>query len=135
MVLHRRVAIASLLVGSMTLALSAHAVELNGVWASDLALCGKIFAKKGNRLEFDPLSDFYGSGFIIEQNRIRGKIADCTIKSRREDAGMVQLSAACSTDVAVEDLEFSLKVINEDTLGRIYPGTAAMQVNFHRCRS
>jgi hypothetical protein len=111
----------------------AHAIELNGTWASDPALCGKIFVKNGSEVGFGPLSDLYGSGFIIEGNRIRGKIARCTIKSRKEDGATVHLTASCSTNVAVEEMEFSLKIIDDNTLGRIYPGMSAMQVNFHRC--
>jgi hypothetical protein len=30
-------------------------------------------------------------------------------------------------------MEFSLKIIDGNTLGRVYPGMSAMQVNFHRC--
>src|SRR5205807_7327223 len=110
------------------------AVELNGVWSSDPALCDKIFIKKGKQVAFSPLSDLYGSGFIIDGNRIRGKIARCTIKSRKEEGSTIQLSATCSTTIAAEQMDFSLKVIDDNTLGRVYPAMSAMQVNFHRCR-
>jgi hypothetical protein len=30
-------------------------------------------------------------------------------------------------------MEFSLKIIDDNTLGRLYPGTTAMQVDYHRC--
>jgi hypothetical protein len=116
------------------IAAPAHADELSGVWASDPALCGKIFSKNGNRLAFAPLSDFYGSGFIIEGNRIRGKMATCTIKSRREEGATAHLSATCSTEIAAEDMQFTLKLINDDMIGRLYPGEAAMEVDFHRCK-
>jgi hypothetical protein len=133
MMTFRRVAGAALLTGCALLAGEAQAIELSGVWASDAELCGKIFTKKGKQVVFGPLSDLYGSGFIIEGNRIRGKIARCTIKSRKEDGGTIHLSATCSTTIAAEDLEFRLKIIDDNTLGRLYPGTTAMQVDFHRC--
>ena len=129
----RRFAAATLLMGSALVAFEARAVDLNGRWASDTALCDKIFTKKGKQIAFDPLSDFYGSGFIIEGNRIRGKIARCTIKSRKEDGATIQLAAECSTSIAPQELEFSLKVIDDNTVGRLHPGSSAMQVNFHRC--
>jgi hypothetical protein len=30
-------------------------------------------------------------------------------------------------------MEFSLKVIDDNIVGRVYPGVSAMQVDFHRC--
>ena len=129
----RRLAAATLLIGSALAAYDARAVDLNGLWASDTALCDKIFTKKGKQIAFNPLSDFYGSGFIIEGNRMRGKIARCTIKSRKEDGATIQLAAQCTTSIAPQELDFSLKVIDDNTVGRLYPGVSAMQVNFHRC--
>jgi hypothetical protein len=129
----RRLLAAALAIGPGFLVAPARAVELNGAWASDPSLCGKIFVKNGSQVGFGPLSDLYGSGFVIEGNRIRGKIASCIIKSRKEDGATVHLTASCSTNVAVEEMEFSLKIIDDNTLGRIYPGMSAMQVNFHRC--
>ena len=128
-----RTAGAALLMGAVLVAFEAQAIDLNGVWASDAALCDKIFTKKGKQVTFGPLSDLYGSGFIIEGNRIRGKIARCTIKSRKEEGSTIRLSATCSTTIAAEQMEFSLKVIDDNTLGRVYPGVSAMQVDFHRC--
>jgi hypothetical protein len=129
-----RIAGAALLLAGALLASGAQALDLNGVWASDPALCDKIFTKKGKQVAFSPLSDLYGSGFIIEGSRIRGKIARCTIKSRKEEGSTIQLSATCSTTIAAEQMDFSLKVIDDNTVGRVYPGISAMQVNFHRCR-
>ena len=111
----------------------AHAIDLNGTWASDPELCNKIFIKKGKQTSFTPLSDLYGSGFIIDGNRIRGKVARCTIKSRKQDGDTTLLSATCSTIIAAQDLEFSLKAVDDNTVSRTYPGSTAMRVDFHRC--
>jgi|ERR1700747_1137235 hypothetical protein len=133
MIFHKLLGGASFLIGAALFVAPAHAIELTGVWATDAALCGKIFTKKGKQVAFGPLSDLYGSGFIIEGNRIRGKIARCTIKSRKQEGETMHLSARCSTTIAAEDMEFSLKIIDDNTLGRLYPGTTAMQVDYHRC--
>ena len=119
--------------GAVCFAAQAQAIELNGLWSSDPALCDKIFTKKGKQVAFSPLSDLYGSGFIIDGNRIRGKIARCTIKSRKQDGDALLLAATCSTTIAAQDLEFSLKTIDDNTVSRLFPGSSAMQVNFHRC--
>lgn len=112
---------------------SAHAFDFNGMWASDPELCGKIFIKKGKQVAFAPLSDFYGSGFIIEGDRVRGKIARCKIKSRKEDGDTTHFSATCATTIAPQDLEFSLKAVNDDTVARLHAEQPAMRVDFHRC--
>jgi hypothetical protein len=119
--------------GVLCCAAPAQAIELNVHWSSDPALCDKIFIKKGKQVAFSPLSDLYGSGFIIDGNRIRGKIARCTIKSRKQDGDTLLLAATCSTTIAAQELEFSLKTIDDNTVARLFPGSSAMQVNFHRC--
>lgn len=123
----------SLLAGLLSFVTPSHAIDLNGRWTSDPALCDKIFIKQGKQIVFSPLSDLYGSGFIIDGSRIRGKVARCTIKSRKEDGDTLLLSATCSTIIAPQDLEFSLKTIDDNTVARMFPGSSAMRVDFHRC--
>jgi hypothetical protein len=123
----------ALLAGLLSFVTPAHAIDLNGSWSSDPALCGKLFMKKGKQVVFSPLSDLYGSGFIIDGNSIRGKVARCTIKSRKQDGDTVLLSATCSTIIAPQDLEFSLKTVDDNTVARLLPGSSAMRVDFHRC--
>jgi len=122
-----------LLAGLLCFAAPVQAIELNGSWSSDPALCDKIFIKKGKQIAFSPMSDLYGSGFIIDGNRIRGKVARCTIKSRKQDGDTTLLAATCSTIIAAQDLEFSLKAVDDNTVARTYPGSSAMRVDFHRC--
>jgi hypothetical protein len=129
----RLLGIPALLAGFLSLFTPAQAIDLNGMWSSDPALCDKIFVKKGKQIVFSQLSDLYGSGFIIDGSRIRGKVARCTIKSRKEDGDTVILSATCSTIIAPQDLEFSLKTVDDNTVARMIPGASAMRVDFHRC--
>jgi threonine dehydratase len=68
----------------------AHSFELNGAWANDPSICDKIFVKQNAKLAMTKDADNYGSGFIVEGNQVRGKIASCNIKSRKEDAGLVR---------------------------------------------
>ena len=110
-----------------------YAVDLTGAWATDRALCDRIFTKNQNEIGFSELSDLYGSGFIIDGNRIRGKTVRCTIKSRKEEGDSVQLSAACATTIMTSDVQFSLKMIDASTLSRHIPGIEGMQLNYQRC--
>ena len=75
----------------------AHAAELTGVWASQGDLCKLVFTKKGNEVVFTELSDLYGSGFIIDGNRIRAKAAHCTINSRKQNGDTLELNASCAS--------------------------------------
>src|SRR3954464_10021572 len=50
----------------------AQAFELTGAWASQTDLCPLVFTRKGNQVVFTELSDLFGSGFIVDGDRIRG---------------------------------------------------------------
>jgi hypothetical protein len=127
------------LAGALSLAavaaatLPAGAIELAGAWATDAGLCDKVFTKKGSQLAFAELSDLYGSGFIIEGKRIRGKAAQCTIKSQKENGAELELQASCATRVMHSDVQFNLKVIDDNSIARSFPGMQGMEVNYHRC--
>jgi hypothetical protein len=112
---------------------AANAVDLNGAWANDVAVCDKIFEKKNNTVSMTRDSDMYGSGFIIDGNQIRGKVATCTIRSRKQDGAMLHLIASCSTDVALSTVEMSLKIDSEKQMTRVFPGIPEMQMPYVRC--
>lgn len=108
-------------------------MELTGAWSTDAGLCDKVFTKKGKQLVFSELSDLYGSGFIIEGARIRGRAARCTIKSKKEEGATLELQAACATQIMHSDMQFYLKVIDDNSMARSFPGMEGMEVIYHRC--
>jgi hypothetical protein len=61
----------------------AQAFELTGAWATHTDLCSQVFTTKDGRVAYTELSELFGSGFIIDGDRIRGKAATCTIKSKK----------------------------------------------------
>jgi hypothetical protein len=111
----------------------ARAIELTGAWASQADLCKLVFEKKGNQTVFAALSDLYGSGFIISGDQIRGKSAQCRIKSRKQQGDSLELLAACATGVMTSNVPFSLKVIDDNTLSRLFPEIDGMTVRYSRC--
>lgn len=119
--------------GLSLLPCSSHAFDLNGAWATDKSVCQKIFQRKGKSISFRPESEVHGSGFIIEGNSIRGKAAKCAIKARRESGEMIYLVAGCATDIMLSDLQFSLKVVDENKLSRVFPGMEGIELSFDRC--
>ena len=112
---------------------SAHSFELNGAWANDPSICGKIFVKQNAKLAMTKDADNYGSGFIVDGNQVRGKIANCNIKSRKEEAGLVHLITSCSTDVALQTVQLSFKIDSENQITRIFPGVPEMSTSYTRC--
>lgn len=111
----------------------ANATDLNGAWANDSSVCDKIFQKKKNVISIKRDSDLYGSGFIVDGNQLRGKVAKCTIKSRKEEGQLVNLIAVCSTDIALSTVQFSLQVDGENKVTRVFPGLPEMSVSYVRC--
>ena len=88
---------------------------------------------KGKSISFRPDSEVHGSGFIVEGNSIRGKGARCAIKARRQEAEILHLIAACATDIMLSDVQFSLKVVNDNKVSRVFPGMEGIELSFDRC--
>jgi hypothetical protein len=111
----------------------AQAANIDGVWATDAAACSKIYVKSAKGIAFAKRADLYGSGFIIDGNKIRGKIASCNIKMRKQDGNTVHLIAVCSTDIAIDTMQFTLNVIDDNKVSRVFPGMPELETPYERC--
>jgi hypothetical protein len=114
----------------------AGAVELTGAWAPYADKCGKVFVRRGRakQIDFAEFSGVYGGGFIIEADQLRGKFARCKIKTRKEEGGSLNLIAGCATDIMLSNVQFVLKIVDDDNITRVFPGIEGMEVKYHRCR-
>jgi hypothetical protein len=75
-----------------------------------------------------------GSGFVIDGTQIRGKTANCKIKSRREDGDVVYLLATCASDIMLSDVQMALRVIDKDRVSRFFPGMPEVSSpDYFRC--
>jgi hypothetical protein len=112
------------------------AFELAGAWATSAEQCGKVFARKGraNQVSFTNFSGIYGGGFIAEANRLRGKFENCLIKSRKESGQNINLVVACASGIMLSNVQFFLKVLDDNTISRDFPGMEGMEVTYHRCQ-
>ena len=112
-----------------------NAFELTGAWATSADQCGKVFARKGraNQVNFTNFSGVYGGGFIAEANRLRGKFENCLIKSRKESDQTINLVVACASGIMLSNVQFFLKVLDDNTISREFPGMEGMEVKYHRC--
>lgn len=113
-------------------ALPASALDLNGAWTTGGA-CEKIFAKTENGISFRPDSDLHGSGFIVQGDIIRGRAVRCQIKSRNEKGPVNRINAICSTDIMIDKVQISYKVVNENKITRVIPGSDGFEIEFTRC--
>ena len=111
------------------------ALELTGAWAASADQCGNVFTRRGraNQVVFTERSERYGSGFIIEASRIRGKFTTCMIKARKDDGQTLNLIAGCATDIILSNVQFSLKVLDENNIVRQFPGMDGLEVRYFRC--
>lgn len=114
----------------------AFAVELTGAWAADADKCDKVFVRRGRakRIDFAQFPGVHGGGFIIDADQLKGKFVKCKIKTRKEDGQSLNLVAACASDIMLSNVQFVLKVVDDDTITRVFPGIEGMEVKYHRCR-
>ncbi|MHB8270727.1 hypothetical protein [Bradyrhizobium sp.] len=111
----------------------AQAFELTGAWASQTDLCTLVFTKKGNQIVFTELSDLFGSGFIVDGDRIRGRSTKCTIKSKKQAGDSLELSTACATSIMTSNVRFNLKIIDDNNMSRAFPEIPGMTLKYSRC--
>jgi hypothetical protein len=112
------------------------AFELAGAWATSADQCSKVFARKGraSQVNFANFSGVYGGGFIAEANRLKGKFENCSIKSRKESGQTINLVVACASGIMLSNVQFFLKVLDDNTISREFPGMEGMEVTYHRCQ-
>lgn len=118
---------------SSGMAASARAADLDGAWTNDRDNCAKVFTKQGDKITLSTNADFYGSGFVIDGNIIRGKSAICKIKSMSQKGNKIAISAACATDVMLSDTRFSVTLGPDGRLTRSFPGMPEMTMDYFRC--
>jgi hypothetical protein len=136
-VLRNLVLAAAIMTGSALLSLrESNAFELTGAWATSADQCGKVFARKGraHQVNFTKFSGVYGGGFIAEANRLKGKFENCSVKSRKESGQTINLVVACASGIMLSNVQFFLKVLDDNTISREFPGIEGMEVTYHRCQ-
>src|SRR6476620_8878908 len=126
---------AAVMLGSSIFSVAeAQAFELSGAWATHTDLCSQVFTTKDGRVVYTELSELFGSGFIIDGDRIRGRAGTCTIKSRKQEGDSLELSAACASTIMTQDVRFSLKIIDDNTISRSFAEISGMTLNYTRCK-
>jgi hypothetical protein len=76
----------------------------------------------------------YGGGFIAEADRLKGRSETCKIRSKKETDQTINMVVACASSIMLSNVQFFLKVIDDDTITREFPGMEGMEVKYHRCR-
>jgi hypothetical protein len=117
-----------------SLASAAMAADIVGVWSDNIENCSKMYVKAQGGLTFSDKADLYGSGFIVEGDTIKGKMATCKISRRRADGDTLHLIASCATDIMLDTVQFSVRFMSENKLARIYPGVPELEQLYERCK-
>ncbi|WP_454624879.1 hypothetical protein [Bradyrhizobium cenepequi] len=127
---------ATLVLSAFALPGNALAFDLTGAWATSADQCSKVFARKGRtrQVTFTNFSGVYGGGFIAEPNRLRGKFENCSIKSRKDDGENINIVVSCASGIMLSNVQFFLKVVDDDSVTRLFPGIEGMEVTYHRCK-
>ena len=123
----------AMMIAAIVLPGRAGAFELTGAWASAQELCDRVFVKKANAVNFAELSDLFGSGFIVNGKTIRAKSAKCDIKSSKQDGELTTISASCATSIMTGNYQFSYKVVDDNTIMRLFPDIKDMTLRYFRC--
>ena len=113
-----------------------NAFELTGAWAAGEATCGKVFARRGraNQVNFTNFSGIHGGGFIADAKQLRGKSETCLIKSKKESDQSLNLVVTCARGVMLSNVQFFLRILDDNTISREFPGMEGMDVKYNRCR-
>jgi hypothetical protein len=107
--------------------------SIDGAWTSDSRHCNKVFSKRRSGIAFTKDADVYGSGFIVDDRKIRARLSRCSITRRTNEGSMIHLVASCANDIMLSDVQMSLKVIDRNKLVRIFPGLSDLQASYERC--
>ena len=126
---------ALLICSSLSLTSQAHAFDLTGAWTTTPDQCNKVFVKKGNKITYAPSSEEFGGGFIADGNEVRTKTARCTIRSRKETGDIIEVRAACSSEIMATSVNLRLKILDANSVYRVFtdPDMAGMELTFYRC--
>ena len=116
-----RRSIASAAIALVSSIASVEAAELTGAWSTDRSACSSLFSKRGNTIEFAKGAGIVGTGFIVAGDKITGQMAACNIRAQRKDGAMLHLITACSDDVALSTNQFTLKIVNDNEIVRLFP--------------
>jgi hypothetical protein len=111
----------------------ADAFDLTGQWATERDSCSKIFTTIGGKAAIRRNSGLFGSGFVVEANRIIGPDMRCTIKTAKESGPMLHVLASCATDVMLSNVQFSAKIVDDNRITRVFPGIEGMEIDYVRC--
>lgn len=111
----------------------ADALEMNGSWATASSTCGQVFSRKDGAISFQRDSDQCGGGFIVDGDKIRGQMQTCTITRRTEEGNVIHLLARCADDIMLSNVELSAKIVDENTIARIFPGMPEFTLSYSRC--
>ena len=117
----------------VTQSASTQAADLNGAWTIDASACGDVFTKENNKLAFKQDADLHAGGIIVQGKQVTGTFQKCTVKSLHDDGSNVRVIASCSDGVAVSDVEFDVKISEENRMTLSSKEPVPVEMPYVRC--
>ena len=125
--------LAGCLVASSVFSVPSHAFDLAGAWTTDSSICPKLFTKTAKAISFKRDSEDHGKGFIVAGNVIRGPRTKCVIKARTENGPETRLLASCASEIMIDQVQVSFKIVNDNSIVRLFPGMETFETSYVRC--
>ena len=129
----RRVRLVTALTILWGVGIAAEARDLTGAWVTDKSTCKKVFTSEGTKLRIAKDADFYGSGFIYENNKLKGKNANCVIKTQKQDGDVLHLVTLRANDVTMGTVQFSLRIRGDNPNYTFLPRRSGHDTEYYRC--
>jgi hypothetical protein len=57
----------------------------------------------------------------------------CTINRRKVEGNVIHMVAKCADDIMTSNVQFSAKIIDDNTIARIFPGMPEFTLSYSRC--
>ena len=103
----------------IALGIPAKAFELNGSWATALSACSQVFIKKDGAISFGRIPTSMAADSSWREIKSAAK-ANLQINRRKEDGNVIHMVAMCATDIMASNVQFSAKIIDDNTIARIF---------------
>src|SRR6185312_8849263 len=97
-------------------------IEINCVWS---LACNQMRAFNGLPGRFHSRRR--------QGDNVHGQMQACTIKARKEDGNVVHMIAACADQIMTSNVQFSAKIIDENTITCTFPGMPEFSINYSCC--
>jgi hypothetical protein len=105
---------------------------LDGAWAGSASQCGETFIRTRKGFSFKNRRTSHG--VIFQGKKVATPQADCIVRGRKRDGGIIALSLSCTTTIATSDTSARVRLNDDGTLSRLFSNIPGMETQYERCK-